>query len=133
MEEVDAMLAAGEPDVARDELRFLLQDCPEFLAAHQKLGEIALEAGDWKLARGHFGYVYDRVRKVLAVQAHAASLPYLVADNHTAHESGKGLAWCLHELGETKLALEVVRQLLAWDATDPLGVGAWLAQWAARS
>ena len=36
------MLAAGENEVARDELRWLLDGCPDFIAAHRMLGELAL-------------------------------------------------------------------------------------------
>lgn len=119
------MLAAGEADVARDELRWLLEDCPDFLAAHQKLGEIATEHDDPRLARAHFGHVFDLVRKALSAAAHADSLLYELPENHAAHESGKGLAWSLRQLGEAALAREVVEQLLRWDPSDPLGVGAW--------
>ena len=129
MEEVDEMVASGEWDVARDELRFLLSECPDFFAAHQKLGEIALEEGDFPLARGHFGYVYDRALKVLGSEAGDGPLPYAAADNQTLHESSKGLAWSLHHTGRDDLALDVVRRMLRWDTSDPLGVSAWLEQW----
>jgi hypothetical protein len=129
MEEVDEMVAAGEYDVARDELRFLLAECPDFFAAHQKLGEIALEENDFPLARGHFGYVHDTVLKVLGAEAAEGPLPYAIPDNQAAHESSKGLAWSLHHVGRDDLALEVVRRMLRWEPRDPLGVGAWLQQW----
>src|SRR5688572_17437238 len=51
--EAAAMIDAGELDVARDELLWLLEDCRDFIAAHRLLAEIALEAGDVKLARAH--------------------------------------------------------------------------------
>ncbi|MEI6241624.1 MAG: hypothetical protein WCR51_14660, partial [Planctomycetia bacterium] len=56
--EVEAMVAAGEAEIARDELVWLLSECPDFLEAHLHLGLIALEDDDPKLARGHFGRAY---------------------------------------------------------------------------
>ncbi|MBS0208912.1 MAG: hypothetical protein JSS27_08160 [Planctomycetes bacterium] len=129
MEEVDAMIAAGEPEIAADELRFLLQECPDFLVAHQTLGQIALEAEDFALARGHFGYVFDLARKVWERAGARGTLPYRMIENQSVHESGKGLGWSLHHLQNDTLALEVVRQLLAWEPTDPLGVRPWLGLW----
>ena len=40
LDEVRAMIEAEEFDVATDELRWLLTDCPEFIAAHALLGEL---------------------------------------------------------------------------------------------
>ncbi|WP_148597265.1 hypothetical protein [Aquisphaera giovannonii] len=57
---------AGEPEEARDALRFALQACHDNLWVHVALGRIALEAfGDPDLARGHFGYAVDLVKKSL--------------------------------------------------------------------
>jgi DNA-binding transcriptional LysR family regulator len=53
------MIEAGETEVARDELVWLLSECPDFLDAHLHLGLIALEEEDPKLARGHFGRAYE--------------------------------------------------------------------------
>jgi len=57
--EVEAMIEAAETEIARDELVWLLSECPDFLEAHVHLGLIALEEGDPKLARGHFGRAYE--------------------------------------------------------------------------
>src|SRR5688500_15334726 len=46
--EVQAMLAAGEMEVAADELRWLLEDCRDFIEAHKILGELAAAEGDAK-------------------------------------------------------------------------------------
>ncbi len=129
MDEVDAMIAGGEPEIAADELRFLLQECPDFLQAHQTLGQIALEADDFSLSRGHFGHVFDLVRKLWQSHQADGQLPYQFAENQPVHESGKGLAWSLHQLKNDPLARDVVQQLLDWDPLDPLGVRAWLTQW----
>ena len=53
------MVEAGETEIARDELVWLLSECPDFLEAHVHLGLIALEEEDAKLARGHFGRAYE--------------------------------------------------------------------------
>ena len=53
--EVEAMIEAGEAEIAAEELVWLLTECPDFLEAHLHLGLLALEADDPRLARGHFG------------------------------------------------------------------------------
>ncbi|MFM8704900.1 MAG: hypothetical protein ACKOHG_13725, partial [Planctomycetia bacterium] len=63
IEEVEAMVEAGETEIARDELVWLLSECPDHLDAHVQLGLIALEDGVPKLARGHFGSAYELVFK----------------------------------------------------------------------
>ncbi len=125
MEEVTAMIDAGESEIAIDELRWLLQECPDFLDAHRALGELALEAHDLPLARGHFGHAFDAVRNVWQQAAVEGTLPYALPENQVVHEVGKGLAWALREMGNKDLARQVVQQLLAWDPSDPLGVRAW--------
>ncbi len=120
------MIAAGEYDVARDELRWLLQGCPNFIAAHRMLGELALGENDFRLARGHFGYACEIGLRALPRGRSPAPLPYDVPANQAFLESAKGLAWCLRQLGERTLAEEVVEKLLTWDPTDPLGVRGWV-------
>jgi hypothetical protein len=65
LEEVEAMVGAGETEVARDELVWLLSECPDFLDAHVHLGLIALEEDDAQLARGHFGRAYELCLRAL--------------------------------------------------------------------
>jgi hypothetical protein len=125
IEEVEVMVAAGEYEVARDELRWLLQGCADFIAAHRMLGELALGDNDPRLARGHFGYAYQIGLRALPPGGLPGPLPYDVPANRAFLESAKGLAWCLRQQGETTLAQEIVKNLLAWDASDPLGVGPW--------
>jgi hypothetical protein len=126
--EVRRMLDDGEVDVAIDELRWLLDECGDLIEAHRLLGEIALADGDLPLARGHFGYAFQ-LGCAATGPALDGTLPCHLPENATLHESAKGLAWCLHEMGREKLALEVVQQALAWDPQDPLGLGCWLKQW----
>jgi hypothetical protein len=120
LEEVRGMLEAGESHIAIDELRWLLDDCHEFLAAHRLLGELALADDDLKLARGHFGIAFH-------LGAHAAkkakgTLPYAREANRDFLESGKGLAWCLMQLEKPEMARDVIEQMLKLDPSDPLNV-----------
>src|SRR4029079_4287209 len=57
---------AGDPEGARDALRYALQACHDNLWVHVALGRIALdEFRDPGLARGHFGYAVELVRHSL--------------------------------------------------------------------
>jgi hypothetical protein len=121
MEEVHAVLDAGEIDVAVDELRWLLQGCRELLEAHQLLGEIALADNDLILARGHLGYAYEMGLGSIP-DDFPGPLAYARPANRPFFEAGKGLAWCLKQLGEAKAAARVVERLLRLDPSDPLGL-----------
>jgi len=122
MEEVHAMLDAGEIEVAVDELRWLLDGCNELLEAHQLLGEIALADGDLPLARAHLGSAYELGLKALPKGGLPGRLPYARTANQAFFAAGRALAWCLDRSGESELAAEVVGQLLALDPSDPLDV-----------
>ncbi|MBI1902719.1 MAG: hypothetical protein HYS13_16590 [Planctomycetia bacterium] len=126
--DVQAMLGAGEIDVARDEVRWLLKECSDFIAGHRLLGELALAEEDYALARGHFGYAFRIGLKALG-EPLPGLVPYARPDNQGFLESGKGLAFCLDKLGKREMALEVVETLLALDPSDPLAVGAWRKEW----
>jgi hypothetical protein len=119
--EVQAMLAAGEIEVASEELRWLLDDCRDFIEAHKVLGELAAAEGDAKLARAHFGFAYDLGLGALPAKGLDAPLSYSLPANQPFLEAAKGLAWSLFELGQTAKAREVLHQLLACDPSDPLG------------
>ena len=129
LEEVQNMLDAGEHEIALDELRWLLNGCSDFVAAHRLLGELALAEGDLKLARGHFGYAYEIAISAFPPRGLDAPLPFRLPANRAFLEAAKGLAWCLHELGKKKLARRVLDQLLNCDPSDPLGVQAWQDAW----
>lgn len=128
LEEVHQMIDGGELDIAIDELRWLLSGCPELLEAHQLLGELALAEGDARLARGHFGFAYDLGRTALPSENWQGTLPFRLPGNRSFLTAAKGLALCLHEIGEPERAREVARQLIAFDPSDPLRAAAWLAQ-----
>jgi hypothetical protein len=118
--EVQAMIAAGEDDVAIDELRWLLAGCHDFIAAHRMLGELALSAGDVPLARGHFGIAFQL--GVNAASRMRGTLPYRLPANQAFLESGKGLIACLNRLGKPDAVRQIVEEMLRFDPTDPLGV-----------
>jgi hypothetical protein len=122
MEEVEAMLEAGETDVARDELVWLLSECPDFLDAHVQLGLIALEGGDPKLARGHFGRAYELCIRALDAAGSPHPVPCERAANRPFYEAAKGLVHCLLETGRAKLARDVCRRIGPLDPSDPLSI-----------
>jgi tetratricopeptide (TPR) repeat protein len=127
LDEIRLMIDAGEFDVAREELLWLLEDCHDLIEAHAMLGELALEEGDARLARGHFGYAYEIGMKALPQDGLKGDLPHARPANQPFLESAKGLAWSLRESGQPDRAAEVLRQLLALDPSDPLGAAAMLA------
>lgn len=122
------MIAAGELDIARDELRWLLEGCDACLVAHRLLGQLALEEDDFSLARGHFGYAYDLGCQAVARAGPAARLPYAQPDNQPLLESAKGLAYALIQMERGGLAAEILDRLLRWDPSDPLGARELLDQ-----
>ena len=125
LEEVQAMLDAGEVDIAIDELRWLLSGCSDFMQAHVLLGTLALsEDRDLRLARGHFGIAYQLGLKALRGAGLPSPVPYRLPPNKPLFEAGKGLAFCLKELGKPAMAREVLEQLLRLDPSDPLALAA---------
>ena len=122
IEEVEAMVAAGESEIARDELVWLLAECPDFLEAHVHLGLIALENGDAKLARGHFGRAYELCLAVLDAAGGPRPLPYALPGNRPFYEAAKGLVHSLLEIGRRPLAATVCRRLASLDPADPLAI-----------
>ena len=122
------MLAAGEIEIARDEIRWLLEGCHDFIEAHKLLGEIAYAEHDLPLARGHFGYALRIGQQAIERAGNPRPVPYGLPGNQPFHEAGKALALCLIELDRRELAVAVVEQLVSYDPSDPLGVRTMLAQ-----
>lgn len=90
---------AGDPEEARDALRFALQGCHDNLWVHAALGQIALrEFKDANLARGHFGYAVELVRKSLP-PGFAGRLPRDRLANRPYYDALAGLIECLRALG----------------------------------
>lgn len=122
VEEVEAMLVAGETEIARDELVWLLSECPDFLEAHVQLGLVALEEGDAKLARGHFGRAYELAIRTLDAANAPWPMPYELDGNKPFFQAAKGLVQSLMELGRPRSAAEVCQRLAVLDPADPLGI-----------
>ena len=115
------MIAGGAIDVAIDELRWLLDGCSDFLAAHTLLGELALSE-DVSLARGHFGHAYQLGLTAIRHAGRPYPMPYSYVANRPFFHAGRGLADCLDRLDLTPMAIEVIELLLVCDPTDPLGL-----------
>jgi hypothetical protein len=120
LEEVRAIIEAGETDVARDELRWLLADCSEFVAAHVLLGELAVAEGDLPLARGHYGAGYQLGLQTLRRAGMPKPLLYSQPANRSFYAAGRGLIECLRKLDKAPMADEIVATLLELDPSDPL-------------
>ena len=120
IEEVEHMIEAGEPEIARDELVWLLSECHDFIQAHRMLGDLALAQGDLPLARAHYGYAYRLGESAVRRAGKVRRLPYTRPANRDFLEAGERLVHCLELLDHPAMALEVAEQLLALDPSDPL-------------
>jgi tetratricopeptide (TPR) repeat protein len=121
LDEVQAIVEAGELDVAVDEVRWLLSGCPEFIAAHALLGELAVAMhDDLSLARGHFGAGYQLGLQTLRRAKMPKPLAYSQPANRPFFDAGRGLVWSLEKLGKRDMAEEVFQSLLELDPSDPL-------------
>jgi hypothetical protein len=121
LEDVRAMIDAGELEIAADELRWLLSGCPELIAAHELLGELAIALhNDLPLARGHFGAGYQLGLQTLRRSNMPKPLLYAQPANRAFFETGRGLVWTLEKLGRRDMSQEIVETLLELDASDPL-------------
>jgi hypothetical protein len=123
LEEVHAMIEAGETQLATDELRWLLSDCSEFIAAHVALGELAVIGSDLALGRGHYGAGYQLGLQTLRRSNMPKPLLYAQPANRPFFDAGKGLIDCLRQLGKEPMAAEIVETLLTLDPSDPLQLG----------
>jgi hypothetical protein len=117
LEEVRQMIAAGELEIARDELLYLVSDCRGFLEAHNLLGELALEEDDISLARGHFGFAYEIGLDSLPA-GFRGILPARRDYNRAFFLSGRGLARCLIARGQHKEGRDVLVQLARFDPQE---------------
>ncbi len=91
---------AGDPEEARDALRYALQACHDNLWIHVALGRLALEEfRDPVLARGHFGYAVELVRKAIPPGFSGTLAPQRPA-NAPFFEAVEGLVQCLRALGK---------------------------------
>lgn len=127
IEEVREMFEAEEYDIARDELRWLLSGCAEFVEAHLLAGQIAIAAAnDLPLARGHLGYAWQLGIKAWRREGGPRNVPYDHPANQSWFDSGAALAWCLEKMGKSRMADEVVATLRQIDPSDPTGAAAMI-------
>jgi len=90
---------AGDPESARDALRYALSAYHDNIWVHVALGQIALlEFGDPSLARGHFGYAFELVERALP-RRFSGRLPRDRPSNRPFYEAIDGLVKCLEALG----------------------------------
>jgi hypothetical protein len=98
-EEALELWRAGDPESARDALRYALSACHENLWAHVALGRIALqEFHDPALARGHFGYAVDLGQRALP-RGFSGRLPRDRPNNRPFYDALEGLIECLVAMG----------------------------------
>lgn len=91
---------AGDPEAARDALRYALQGCGDNLWVHVALGRIALDDfKDPKLARGHFGYAFELAQRALP-PGFRGRLPRHRMANRPFFDAIEGLAQCYDALGK---------------------------------
>lgn len=101
----------GEPELARDALRYALEGCRENLWVHAALGDLALrEYRDARLARGHYGYVVELVQRALPPNF-AGRLPRDRDANRPFFDALEGLVASLESLGRGRDAQELRRML----------------------
>ncbi len=98
---------AGDPEGARDALRYALGACHDNLWVHVALGQIALEDfRDPTLARGHFGYAVELAEPRLP-RGFTGRLPRERPSNRPFYEAIAGLALCLEALGRARDAAKL--------------------------
>lgn len=117
LEEVRTMIAAGEFEIARDELLYLVSDCRGFLEAHNLLGELALEEEDVALAQGHFGFAYEIGMDSLPA-GFRGRLPANKEYNGAFFLAGRGAARCLIARGQADKGREVLERLAQLDPQE---------------
>lgn len=104
----------GDPEGARDALRYALQGCGDNIYVHVALGKIALEDfKDPSLAQGHFGYAFELARKAIP-GGFSAKLPREHPANRPLYEAIDGLVACHAGLGEPELAEELKGLASRW-------------------
>lgn len=98
------MWKAGDPESARDALRYVLSAYRDNLWVHAALGRIALEEfHDPSLAEGHFGYAVDLGSRAIP-PGFRGRLPRDRPANQPFFEALDGLAKSLADLGRDREA-----------------------------
>lgn len=99
-EEGIELLEAGDPEAARDALRYALQGCGDNIWVHVALGRIALEEfREPALARGHYGYAFELAQRAIPPDFSGRLAPDRPA-NRPFFQAIEGLARCYEALGK---------------------------------
>lgn len=97
----------GDPEGARDALRYALQGCGDNLWVHVALGWVALEDfRDPTLARGHFGYGFELGRRAIPADF-SGRLPLQRPSNRPFYDAIDGLIACYTALDQADKAAEL--------------------------
>jgi hypothetical protein len=108
------LLEAGDPEAARDALRYALQGCGDNLWVHVALGKIALfEFNDPTLARGHYGYAFELVQRAVP-RGFSGRLPKDRPANRPLYQAIDGLAACYEALGKPDESARLRAQAARW-------------------
>lgn len=100
---------AGDPEAARDALRYALQGCGDNIWVHVALGWLALEDfQDPSLARGHFGYAFELAQRAIPSDFRGR-LPRHRPSNRPFFDAIDGLITCYEALGKPDEVAELRR------------------------
>src|SRR5262249_4084235 len=98
---------AGDPEGARDALRYALAACRDNVWIHLGLGRIALEEfRDPGLARGHFGYALELCNRAITPRF-TGVLPVERPANRPFYDAVDGLIRTLDALGRSEDSAEL--------------------------
>jgi hypothetical protein len=110
----------GDPEGARDALRYALQGCGDNMWVHVALGMIALEDfNDPGLARGHFGYAFELAERAIPPDF-SGVLPREHTANRPLYDAIDGLIRCHEALGHPALVDELRALARRWLGTRGL-------------
>jgi hypothetical protein len=97
----------GDPEGARDALRYALQGCGDNIWVHVALGLIALDDfKDPSLARGHFGYAFELAQKAIPGDFQGR-LPREHPANRPLYDAIDGLISCYEKLDQPEPLAEL--------------------------
>jgi len=125
MDDVRGMVKHDEIDVAIDELRWLLSDCPQLMEAHALLGILASEfddptPDDVELALAHLECALDIGRTALNFRRLQAPLLCDRPTNRPFFQAGLTMIRLLRSQGKKDAADRLLQELIRLDPKLPL-------------